>query len=119
MMATPIAPIGNRPLLLVTETEKDKVIDWLESLGLPAFYETETLGKGATAQARFYHPFARWEWYVTEYDPTPHMFFGYVKGFEAEWGYFTLDQLAQVADASFPVVADTDFTPTKMAELLG
>jgi hypothetical protein len=118
MMITPVATMEGRPLLFLTEKDKDQVIAWLEELRLPALNETETLGRNQIAQARFLHPFSTWQWYVVEYDPIPHLFFGYVKGFEGEWGYFTLDQLLEVAHASFPVVADTEFRPTKMAELL-
>jgi hypothetical protein len=42
----------------------------------------------------FAHYFSgSWDWYATEFDPKTRMFFGLVRGFEIELGYFSLDEL--------------------------
>lgn len=46
--------------------------------------------------AKFFHPASSWTWYATEYSPEDRMFFGVVKGFETEYGYFSLDELEEV-----------------------
>lgn len=55
-------------------------------------------GKGydALVVAKFFHPASSWKWYATEYEPKPRIFFGYVTGFDDEWGYFSLDELESV-----------------------
>lgn len=40
--------------------------------------------------AKFFFPAAEWTWFVTEgeQEDGDYVFFGYVIGFESEWGYF-------------------------------
>jgi hypothetical protein len=33
-----------------------------------------------------------WDWWATEYDPERRLFFGLVRGFEVELGYFSLEE---------------------------
>ena len=47
----------------------------------------------AIVVAKFFSPTSNWTWYATEYDPEERMFFGLVKGHEAELGYFIRDEL--------------------------
>ena len=37
-----------------------------------------------------------WTWYITEWDPKTGQCFGLVNGFEAELGYFDLNELSEV-----------------------
>lgn len=55
-------------------------------------------GKGydAIVIAKYFHPAGSWTWYATEYDPKEKMFFGYVKGFEDEFGYFSLAEMESI-----------------------
>jgi hypothetical protein len=53
----------------------------------------ETQGEDALIVAKFFTPDSDWTWYATEYDPESREFFGLVHGFEAELGYFSLDEL--------------------------
>lgn len=46
--------------------------------------------------AKFFCPWNNWKWFVTEYDPKTNDCFGFVMGFENEWGYFNVDELKQV-----------------------
>lgn len=34
-----------------------------------------------------------WDWWATEFDPQARIFFGLVRGFEVEFGSFSLDEL--------------------------
>jgi hypothetical protein len=55
-------------------------------------------GKGfdAIVVAKFFTPDSSWTWFVTEYDPLSREGFGYVIGMEAEWGYFSIDEIESV-----------------------
>ena len=46
--------------------------------------------------AHYFNPCGGGDWYVTEYDPQEHIFFGYARIFydhNDEWGYVSLDEL--------------------------
>ena len=52
--------------------------------------------KDPTAYVKFFTPDSNWTWYATEGEPTEegdYLFFGFVIGFEKEWGYFLLSEL--------------------------
>jgi len=59
----------------------------------PVPWNGENVGTKARVHVKFFSPYTGWSWYATEYDPVERRFFGYVKGFDAEWGYFDLDEL--------------------------
>jgi hypothetical protein len=56
----------------------------------------EALGDKAIVVAKYFTPGCQWTWYATEYDPETRQFFGLVDGFEAELGYFSLDEMEAV-----------------------
>jgi len=60
----------------------------------------ERIGKQDGAEAKvvvkFFTPWSGWTWYATEWFPEDRVFFGYVRGFEEEYGYFSLDELESV-----------------------
>jgi hypothetical protein len=63
----------------------------------PSFYSTENKDpKEIKIIAKFFDPCSQWTWYATEYDPINRLFFGLVRGFEVELGYFSLDELEAV-----------------------
>lgn len=70
---------------------------------LPPLYDTD--GKDTKIlYARYYHPYANWEWFAIEYSPLQRLFFGLVDGDEREYGYFSLDELERIGalrDISF------------------
>jgi len=45
---------------------------------------------------KFFDPTGSWTWFATEFDPSTRTFFGFVKGFDNELGYFSLDELQSV-----------------------
>jgi len=62
----------------------------------PKLLETDGVGKkDVKVIAKFFTPWSNWTWYATEYDGD-ETFFGYVKGCENEFGYFSLSELESV-----------------------
>lgn len=86
---------------------------------LPALYSTDGQGYNAVARVKFFSPYTGWKWYATEYDPATGTFFGLVKGFNAELGYFTLAELEQaVLGNGVPAVErDLSWTPRPLSEV--
>ncbi len=63
----------------------------------PCFYETEDVPEEArTIYARFFDPRSGWEWLLMEYNSDDREGFGLVRGFETEFGYFSVDELYRV-----------------------
>ena len=64
---------------------------------LPALYEQEK-NDTQTVFCKFFCPWSDWTWFATEGGPQgdDFVFFGYVIGFEEEWGYFSLTELESV-----------------------
>jgi len=63
----------------------------------------------ATVQivAKFFSPYSNWTWFATEGERTEDgdfEFFGLVKGFESELGYFRLSELENAKRGSLPLV---------------
>lgn len=46
--------------------------------------------------AKFFDPCGSWTWFATEYDPKTNICDGYVKGFQDEWGSFSITELEAV-----------------------
>jgi hypothetical protein len=62
---------------------------------LPAPYSQED-NPDPMVWVKFFSPYSQWTWYATEFDPKDEVFFGLVKGFEEELGYFCLEELEEV-----------------------
>lgn len=62
-----------------------------------------------------------WDWYLTEYDPRTGEAFGLVRGFETEWGYFSVREMERVnREKGFGVVErDEHFEPTPASRFEG
>ena len=78
---------------------------------LPPLYSQEN-ESNPIARARFYSVVSDWEWFATEFDGED-LFFGLVKGFETELGYFSLSEMKN----SGLVVSDPEFTSKPLSEL--
>lgn len=75
------------PLKLLTKEIEKK---------LPKLYSNENKKPEDTlVVVKFFDPMGSFTWYATEYDGKD-TFFGYVRGFENELGYFTLSELESV-----------------------
>src|SRR5947207_2515957 len=57
---------------------------------------------------------SQWTWFASEYDPSRRLFFGLVIGFEAELGYFSLDELEEARGGlGLPIERDLNFRPKR------
>jgi Protein of unknown function (DUF2958) len=86
---------------------------------LPALYAQET-EKDKMVYIKFFSPFTNWTWFVTEgsQEDDDFIFFGYVIGFEKEWGYFSLNELQSTRVQGVPAVErDLHFTPQRQSEI--
>ncbi len=87
---------------------------------LPKLY-TQDGNRDPVVQVKFFTPDSNWTWYATEgeAEESDFVFFGYVFGFEEEWGYFTLNEL-QSARGSLGLLIERDlhFTPAPMSEVI-
>ncbi len=96
---------------------------------LPSLYAQEHT-RDPIVYAKFFTPSSSWTWYVTEgsaqYDPEDpaggegdFLFFGFVIGFEKEWGYFSLNEM-ESARGPFGLSIERDlyFTPGRLSEVL-
>ena len=62
----------------------------------PQLRETEKEKKeNINVIVKFFTPWTSWTWYATEYDGD-NTFFGYVRGMEGEFGYFSLSELERL-----------------------
>lgn len=87
---------------------------------LPPLRGQDDQGDNAIAYAKFFDPTGSWTWYATEYDPAERMFFGLVRGFEDELGYFSLDELESIRGAwGLGIERDIYFTPTTLNDIKG
>jgi hypothetical protein len=86
---------------------------------LPALYAQEK-EKDQMVYIKFFSPFTNWTWFVTEgsQEEDDFIFFGYVIGFEKEWGYFSLNELQSTQVRGVPAVErDLHFTPKRKSEI--
>lgn len=79
----------------------------------------ETKGKKEkTLWIRFYTPWVFQSWEVAEYDPKTRLCFGWVRGFENDWKYFSLDELESIQGPyDLKVVRDTHFRPINFSKI--
>ncbi|MEK7232295.1 MAG: DUF2958 domain-containing protein [Elusimicrobiota bacterium] len=67
---------------------------------------------------KFFDPCGSWTWYATEYDPVRREFFGFVRGFEDELGYFSLDELSSVKNKlGLGIERDLYWQPTPLSKV--
>lgn len=88
---------------------------------LPKLYATEKVPvSDKVLVVKYFTPWTNWTWYGVEYDPVDRLFFGWVVGFEKEWGYFSLDELESVKGPfGLKIERDLYWTPRKFSELKG
>lgn len=99
---------------------------------LPALYSQEELGLMALARVKFFTPDSNWTWFASEGSPVDangyydtdqpkvdFLLFGLVVGFEAELGYFSLNELAaQKSPLGMPIERDLYFKPGSLQSLM-
>ena len=85
---------------------------------LPKLYETEDVEiEDRVLHAKLFTPWTNWTWYIIEFDGEDRCF-GYVKGHDAEFGYFSLKELASL-EGPFGLMVERDrhFTPTQVGDM--
>jgi hypothetical protein len=87
---------------------------------IPAFYSTEEVPlKEKIIHVHFF--LGGCDWYVAEYDPECESFFGFAilnnDYYNAEWGYFSMQELCELKIECFEVDRDLYFTPKKAIEI--
>lgn len=88
-------------------------------MALPKVYEQDSSGD-PVVYAIFSFPLSGWKWFVTEGEPRgdDFIFFGYVIGFEAELGYFSLRELEEININGIVIERDCNFKPSKLSTCL-
>lgn len=86
---------------------------------LPKLYSTsEKKAEDVTVQCKFFTPDSSWTWYATEFDGDD-TFFGYVRGLEAELGYFSLKELTEnTGPMGMHIERDLHFGEHTLAEVM-
>ena len=70
------------------------------------------------AQVKFFTPDSSWTWYAVEFDGKD-IFWGWVQGFEEEFGAFSLSELAAIRGPwGLQVERDLYFEPTPLKEVM-
>lgn len=112
---------------------------------IPMLYSTESIPlEDKVVRVKYFSPYTGWTWYAVEaasvrqegdeesfevalgtplesgFTETDVLFFGFVIGFEREWGLFSLSELsAQRGPAGVPMVErDMHFEPAPLKEVL-
>ena len=84
---------------------------------LPLLYSQEQVDD-PIVPCRFYHPYSDWYWYPLEMSLEDGLFFGWVKGFEGELGYFSVAEFKDVEDhTGLPFLVDETFQPMSLSEV--
>ena len=88
---------------------------------LPHLYSQES-SAAPVVHVKFFTPDAGWTWLITEGSEQSDgdwLLFGYVIGFEEEWGYFLLSEIVSVrGPLGLPVERDLWFQPGPIDEVL-
>ena len=88
---------------------------------LPALYAQEN-NKDPVVHIKYFTPDSNWTWFATEgaaQEDGDFIFFGYVCGFEEEWGYFSLRELRSARGPSrLPIERDLYFTSGPFSEVI-
>jgi len=83
---------------------------------IPPLYSTEK-DPDPIVRCKFFTPWSNWTWYVLEFDGED-TFFGYVVGFEAELGYFSLSELESITGPmGLKIERDLYFNPVNLSKI--
>lgn len=83
---------------------------------IPDLYETER-AINPICQIKLFTPDAQWTWYIIEFSKEDKSTcYGYIKGFESELGYFSLEELKSIkGPLGLAIERDISFKPTALA----
>ena len=95
-----------------------KLIDQEVAKQIPALYSQEH-NKDPIVFAKFFTPWSDWTWYAIEFDGDD-LFFGFVQGFDHEFGYFSLSEMESVrGHGGLKIERDLYFKPQPLSQFLG
>lgn len=85
---------------------------------IPNLYETER-SINPICQVKLFTPdsqYSQWTWYIIEFSKEDKSTcYGYIKGFESELGYFSLEELESIkGPLGLAVECDLSFSPTAL-----
>ena len=85
---------------------------------IPDLYQTEG-SKDPLCHIKLFTPDSNFTWYIIELSQKDkNLCYGYVKGFENELGYFTLEELSQVRGGlGLLIERDISFKPTLLSKV--
>jgi hypothetical protein len=86
---------------------------------IPKLYSQEG-NKDPTVYMKLFQPWGSWTWYITEGEEQDgdYLMFGYVIGFEREWGYISLNELSSVTGPfGLKIERDIHFTPKPKSQV--
>ena len=68
---------------------------------------------------KLFSPYSSWTWYIYEWDSDTGECFGLIEGFETEFGYIDLDELAELAISGVVPAIERDlyWTPKTIGEI--
>ncbi len=91
-----------------------------ELSGMPRLYETENTPLDDTMIHQHYF-LGGCDWYMAEYDQNDRLFFGYTilnSDYQnSEWGYTSLDELADINVRGFEVDRDLYWKPQRFGDI--
>ena len=79
---------------------------------VPALYSQDGKGFEADVYIRV-EALNDWKWYITEYSAKEKLFFAYIQGFENEWGYVSIEELADLIERGYATIISTEKTQLK------
>ena len=82
---------------------------------IPDLYETER-SLNPICHIKLFTPDAQWTWYIIEFSKEDKSTcYGYVKGYESELGYFSLQELESIkGPLGLAIERDLSFSPTAL-----
>ena len=81
-------------------------------------YDGNGMAKNKTFHVHIFDPCSSWSWYVTDWDGADFCF-GFVEGFEKEWGFFSLEELSNFEGAiKLGLEVDVNFSPVPYSAIL-
>jgi hypothetical protein len=86
---------------------------------IPKLYSQEG-SKDPMVYMKLFQPWGSWTWFITEGEEQDgdYLMFGYVIGFEREWGYVSLNELSSIKGPyGLKIERDIHFTPKPKSQV--
>ncbi len=84
---------------------------------VPTLYATESIAD-PTVWIKLFTPDSNWTWYLTEFDPSEQLAFGFVVGPDTELGYFSLAEMEESrGPLGLRIERDLHFQPQPLSQV--